>query len=318
MRVERVEKDEACQLQARLERALRGRPIEAFLPRARALAGFDAVVDASLDQEQARLAVQKLLAGARLLPAEIEVLETGIRLARPALRVETEVLPRAPAVRLDEAARASIEAMLPGVASVGRDWHSAFATAFQVAPRVLVTNEHVTRRLLQDPEGLAQGRFVAHFGACSRPGKSTVPILRVLETHPREDVALIELVSEGPLSHGLRLAWEPALRREEEVLVVGYPIYNLGNPPWVDELFENLYGVMRASPGEVLGGEANKLYHDCTTLPGSSGSPVFGMKTGLVVGIHSSGQFAYRNTAVSTRALREEVRMRDCVSTWIR
>jgi hypothetical protein len=100
------------------------------------------------------------------------------------------------------------------------------------------------------------------------------------------------------------------------VLGVGYPLYSDGNPPWVDALFENVYGVKRASPGELLGLEGARLFHDCTTLSGNSGSPLLDPRTGLVVGIHASGQFALRNTAVSTSAIHAVAQLRSLVATW--
>jgi len=45
------------------------------------------------------------------------------------------------------------------------------------------------------------------------------------------------------------------------------------------------------------------LFHDCSTLGGNSGSPVFQLETGRVIGIHRSGFFMYRNEAVDGASL---------------
>ena len=131
-----------------------------------------------------------------------------------------------------------------------------------------------------------------------------------------EDVAFLALEEDGPLEYGLRLARAPHITQGTQVLVVGYPLYSDSSPAFVNTLFENIYGVKRGSPGELLAVEADLLYHDCTTLPGSSGSPVFELRTGLVVGIHASGQFAFRNTAVSTRAIQIQPQLRALVAAW--
>ncbi len=308
--------DEMSWLLERLERALGGRSIEEVLPASRALVGFEAAVASSVDGVLAQRAVEKLRAGDRLLPAELEALEVGIRMARPALLIERGRLPFSPSLALHDTARAVFEALLPGIASVGWSWGIPLATAFQVAPRVLVTCAHVAEKLLHDSEDLARGHFVARFDADDHRAESAIPLTGVLARHPLEDVAFLEMVSEGPLEQGLRLAREPWFLRGGRVLGVGYPLYSDGNPPWVDALFENVYGVKRASPGELLGMEGERLFHDCTTLSGNSGSPLFDLRTGLVVGIHASGQFALRNTAVSTRAIHEVEQLRSFVATW--
>lgn len=300
----------------RLERALGGRPLEEVLPASRALVGFDAAVASSGDGALARKAVEKLRAGGRLLPAELEALEMGIRMARPALRVERGRLPSFSSLGLDDAARAVLEASLPGIASIGWSWGIPLATAFQVAPRVLVTCAHVAERLLHDSADLPRGHFIARFEADGHWGERIIPLKGVLARHPLEDVAFLEMASDGPLAQGLRLAREPGLSRGGRVLGVGYPLYSDGNPPWVDALFENVYGVKRASPGELLGMEGERLFHDCTTLSGNSGSPLLEPRTGLVIGIHASGQFAWRNTAVSTRTIHEVEQLRSFVATW--
>jgi Trypsin-like peptidase domain len=303
-------------LWGRLERALGGRSFEEVLPLPRALAGIDAAAEASEEVVLARRAAEKLRAGGRLLEAEVNALEMGLLLVRPALRIENGRLPDAPALELKGAARARIEALLPGIASVGWKWDIPFATAFQVSSRVMVTCAHVVEKLLQCSEDLARGHFVARFDADGRRPSEAMAIVRVLALHPAEDVAFLELAGDGPLVSGLRVAREPWLRRGEQVLVVGYPIYSAGTPLFLDALFENVYGVKRASPGELLGLEAGLLYHDCTTLPGSSGSPLLDPRTGLVIGIHTSGQFAVRNTAVSPEALYADVDLRALVSDW--
>ena len=308
--------DQMTWLWGRLERALGGRSFGEVLPLPRALVGIDAAAEASGEVVLARRAAEKLRAGGRLLEAEVNALEMGLRLVRPALRIENGRLPTAPAQELGSAAQARIEALLPGIASVGWKWDIPFATAFQVSSRVMVTCAHVAEKLLQCSEDLAGGNFVARFDADERRPMEAIPIVRVLALHLEEDVAFLELAGDGPLARGLPWAREPWLARGAQVLVVGYPIYSADTPLFLDALFENVYGVKRASPGELLGMEVERLYHDCTTLPGSSGSPLLDPRTGLVIGIHASGQFAIRNTAVSTRAIHADVALRALVSDW--
>lgn len=311
-----VDTDENAGLRSRLWRTLLGRSLEEVLPGPRALAGVEAAAEACDDVAFARRAAKKLQQGGRLLPLEIEALELGLRRVRPAARVERGRLPLPLSHLLTKQERARIEAFLPGIGAVCRGAEFPLATAFQVAPRLMMTNAHVAHRLLEQRECLVQGDFVIQFdGDAHRPAR-VIPIMDVLAVHPTEDVACLELAGPGPLEKGLCLAREPGCGRESQVLVVGYPVYCAGVPLFLEALFENVFGVKRASPGECLGVEDGSLYHDCTTLAGSSGSPVLDPWTGMVVGIHACGQFARRNRAVSTRVVHSEQQLRALVASW--
>jgi V8-like Glu-specific endopeptidase len=46
-----------------------------------------------------------------------------------------------------------------------------------------------------------------------------------------------------------------------------------------------------------------RVYHDCSTLGGNSGSPLFSLRTARVVGLHCEGYFMYRNEAIDGATL---------------
>ena len=301
---------EMAELRERVERILGGRPLDAFGIVPRALVGFEAAA-ATGDAQLIRLAVEKLRAGDRLLPTEARALEVGLRMARPAVIIERGRLPET--LALDEPVRAAITAQLPGIASVGWGSELLLGTAFQVAPRVLVTSAHVAGELWN---GEKRALPVARFDADGEQSERIVPIERVMSRHPLEDVAFLELASPGPLERGLRLSQEPRIASAHAILAVGYPLSSDDQPSWVVGFFENVFGVKRSSPGEVLGREGMRLFHDCTTLPGSSGSPLFDALTGAVVGIHTSGCFAWRNAAVDIKALHTMESLRSRISIW--
>jgi hypothetical protein len=88
------------------------------------------------------------------------------------------------------------------------------------------------------------------------------------------------------------------------VAVIGYPFKDgFRNPLFTDTIFNDIYGVKRAAPGEITGIGTDRLFHDCSTLGGNSGSPVLSMESGGVIGIHYSGEFLYRNEAVDGASL---------------
>ena len=94
------------------------------------------------------------------------------------------------------------------------------------------------------------------------------------------------------------------------VAVIGYPARDdVRNPIFTAAVFGTRFGVKRAALGEVLDGTATPtLFHDCSTLGGNSGSPVFTLDGCRVVGIHRSGFFMYRNEAVDGGSLDAFVR----------
>jgi hypothetical protein len=115
-------------------------------------------------------------------------------------------------------------------------------------------------------------------------------------------MALLELPKEGRLSLPLE-DLHPA--EEHRIVVIGYSAKDSSrNPFFSQSIFGGNFGYKRGALGEILdGGGTPIFYHDCSTLGGNSGSPVFSLATGKVIGIHSGGFFMYRNQALDGLAL---------------
>jgi hypothetical protein len=92
--------------------------------------------------------------------------------------------------------------------------------------------------------------------------------------------------------------------RGTSVVAVGYPMKSMGLPELVLGLFDGVFRVKRASPGEVLGTRDGQFSHDCTTLSGSSGSPVLPLDGAELAGVHTDGFYLGRNHATSGEPLR--------------
>jgi endonuclease G len=127
-----------------------------------------------------------------------------------------------------------------------------------------------------------------------------------MDVSPTADIALLSVSSQGRPTVSLDTN---RLGESERVVVIGYPAQDkTRNPLFSDAVFAGKYGVRRAAIGEILDGAATPhFYHDCSTLGGNSGSPVFSLRTGRVVGIHRSGFFMYRNEAVDGATLHRTV-----------
>jgi V8-like Glu-specific endopeptidase len=260
-----------------------------------------------IDVERAQRAVEKLTAGQAPAADELEALEACIRFMRPAWFIQDRrILLEDGPMRLDDAQRTRIERMLPGVASIGRpDQELGLATGFLIAPRVLVTNKHVVKCLTGGTFEFRPGQAVARFGMeYGVPDTSPrIPIEALIPIVTHLDIALFRLEQDGPLPSGLPLEKGSARPAGHRVVVVGYPMIDNRTPLFARAVYDDKYGVKRAAPGLVISADASLVTHDCCTLGGNSGSPVFDTETGHVIAIHAQGFFAYRNEAVPTEAL---------------
>lgn len=244
-------------------------------------------------------------ARAMLSAEEHQALELVLRLMRPAPLVNDGALPGLP---LEGGSRAFPAwdgfraAVAPRLRSIGRldraagNEHSG--TGFLVAPNLVLTNEHVLADLGYGTHYLADGQAVIRFKLeqDADGAYESHPIRRVRSVHPSADLALLEIDPIG--SPVVEFAAEPA-QAGESIVVVGFPAAGTGrNPYFVPLLFQNIFGLKRAAPGVLLQTDLSQLWHDASTLGGNSGSPVFSIASGQVVGVHNAGQFMWRNYAV--------------------
>ncbi len=268
--------------------------------------------------EQEGLATEALEAlrnGERPTPRQLSALEFIVRMMRPvsfsqAGRLEDLSAELAPSFPDWPQFRVAAEPLLYSVGRIDSAPKTPIGTGFLVAPGLLVTNRHVLDMLSRGTGMLEKGqavvRFKYEFGSGEDEGP--VDILRAVATHPRLDLALLEV--EEPAG-GAR----PPLEVDEAGVELGHPVVTVGypledtkrNPLFLNVLFAGVFGVKRAALGEVAGHAPQALVHDCSTVGGNSGSPVFSMKTGRVVGVHCEGFFLYRNQAVDGASLKEFV-----------
>ena len=269
--------------------------------------------------ELARQALNAIVCGEEPTAQQSQALEQAIRLLRPAPYVQHGALgpldgDTATAFPGWEAFR---EAARPYLRSVGRidrvtrPGHKPepVGTCFVVGPCCVLTNHHVLLALTYGTGALAQGqaevRFGQEWGDSSEP--SAVGLVGVLEQDESLDLALLSTahrLDTDPL--GLRpisnVSAEPS--RGTPVVAVGYPMGDVHLPELVAGLFDGHYQVKRASPGEVLSSRAARFSHDCTTLSGSSGSPLLTMNGARLAGVHTDGLYLGRNHATSGEPLR--------------
>jgi V8-like Glu-specific endopeptidase len=279
-----------------------------------------------VDAAAASAAIAALRRGDMPPREQMDALELCIRFMRPAwlfrqghLVVEGTA-PCSPDGRahIEAAGRFTLAVTLSGINQ--RD--APIGSGFLVAPDRMITNDHVRRDILNrwgraDEQGLADGLALARFGLeDGSTDRWSVAIVGVIARHPTEDVVVLRLAPEprlaaGPLPSLAQASAGAALGAE--IAVIGHPMPDARNPVFGAAVLGTggAPGVRRASPGRVIRGGATQFSHDCSTLGGSSGSPVIDRRTGVVIGVHASGVFAVRNGAISTAALFGDPALRD-------
>jgi V8-like Glu-specific endopeptidase len=200
-----------------------------------------------------------------------------------------------------------------------------FGTGFLVSDHAIMTNRHVLEQLATFDEGCWQFRSVPTISFGAEGDGDAFPLLQEgIEVDHGEDGRDYALISLGPSPSRADLAPPLVLEETSAYAHKSRPVYVLGYPgkpmPGSERfsvlltLFNCEYGRKRYSPGEISGtvgtldetSDPSVFGHDCTTLGGSSGSPVIdlGETSTTVVGIHFAGIKRVSNFAYSLASLR--------------
>jgi len=220
-----------------------------------------------------------------------------------------------------EAARSQLNQVIPSIGRIDlRNHHLAWVgTGWVVAPRIVVTNRHVAEAFARaSGPGFAfrendDGRRVAAYldwrQEYQEPDESRFRVEDILWIEPDGslDIALLLISARGedgetpPDPVGLLTDQEiRQLGLGSWVGVIGYPAHSdFYDRDDQQRIFDGIYSCKRIAPGQVtaLVGDT-RLYHDATTLTGSSGSAVVDLASGKAIGLHFEGVVGDHNTAV--------------------
>ena len=125
------------------------------------------------------------------------------------------------------------------------------------------------------------------------------------------DIAFLRVARNGAdrLAPPIRLASsDPAPNLA--VATIGYPGTDRGDydVETLLRMFGNVFDTKRLSPGRITGPDAMGLAHDCSTMPGSSGSILFDLATAEAVGLHFQGVPFKSNHAVPNSVIRKLIK----------
>ncbi|MGW1769364.1 trypsin-like serine peptidase [Streptomyces sp. NPDC002073] len=204
------------------------------------------------------------------------------------------------------------------------DW---LGTAFLVGTDVVMTNRHVAAEFARgDSAGATfrQGMSARvdtgeEFGITSVDGSPEYEVTEVLGIHSEVDMALLRVAPAAangePLPTPLTVAAEPPHDLiGRPVYVIGYPAADgrRNEPEAMRRIFMDVFNVKRLQPGTATDFVADQttLKHDCSTLGGNSGSPVFDLDDHRVLGLHFGGRFRSANFAVPLWQLQDDALIR--------
>ncbi|MFO1093303.1 MAG: DNA/RNA non-specific endonuclease [Planctomycetaceae bacterium] len=212
------------------------------------------------------------------------------------------------------------QVLAPHIRAVGRielqnhprgvDW---LGTGWLLRDNVVVTNRHVAE-VFAESEG---NGFVFRPGLDGTPMRARIDFLEEFDNDSSLEFPLFRVVyverGSGPDVAFLRI--EPvngqdlptpidvstnAVDAGEQVVVIGYPARDpfFPNPIVMDRIFNHRYDKKRIAPGLVTGANAERVFHDCSTLGGNSGAEVVSLRTGKAVALHFAGTLFTTNHAV--------------------
>jgi hypothetical protein len=220
-----------------------------------------------------------------------------------------------------EAARPRLNQVIPSVGRIDLRNHRLawVGSGWVVAPRIVVTNRHVAEAFAR-PSGPGfvfrendDRRHVAAYldwrQEYRQPDESRFRVEGILWIEPdgSPDIALLLIAARGEDGETppdpIRLLTSEEIKEiglGSWVGVIGYPAHSdFYDREDQQRIFDGIYGCKRLAPGKVtaLVGDS-RLYHDATTLTGSSGSAVVDLASGKAIGLHFEGVVGDHNTAV--------------------
>lgn len=289
----------------------------------------DATVESAIPSSD-RESLDLLIAGSEaavspgfLTKPEAIILTTG----RPSLLVVDGVWEPIKVPEIKRRVDAAAEALKKAIPSVGRieilgHQLDYVGTGWMLDEDVMVTNRHVAKHFatkrgaafgfLADALGQSYRARVDFLREHERPAQRRAAVAQILhiedDSPGRPDLALLRLDrAAGPLPAPIELD-DSKLDFHDDVAVIGYPAEDPRNDAFVmREIFRNIYGVKRVSPGWLSGVRPEIIQHDCSTLGGNSGSTIIKLATGKACGLHFAGSYLDANYAVTSAALKQRL-----------
>ena len=224
--------------------------------------------------------------------------------------------------RLDSAAPV-LGTAIPSVGRIeltGNPDFSWVGTGGLVDPRFRVTNRHVAEEFARsDGEGFVMqpgpdGPMVASIDMLQEIGRDEKQVFEVkgvsyIEPRPGLDLAFLEVEQiDGQVATPIRLS-AAAPTKNPQVATIGYPAFDsrIPEPDLMKQIYGEIFDKKRLAPGAITEVDDDRIFHNCTTLGGNSGSVVVDLTSGEALGLHFSGSFLRTNFAVRADRVKERL-----------
>ncbi len=183
--------------------------------------------------------------------------------------------------------------------------NNPLGSAILISNDLIVTNWHVLTAVRKSLKGNkitpSSGIFI-NFGAfLDLEANFFIAIDECIYKKPDIDIAILKL-NTSPSKYSI----EPVLIEYPQKRVANFEVYTMGYPfndgdedaDILVEIFGFERGTKKCCPGKIIDFNNRVIGHDCSTLQGSSGSGLFRLTTGHLVGIHYSGYRRQDNKAI--------------------
>lgn len=190
-------------------------------------------------------------------------------------------------------------------------------TGWLLSENIIVTNRHVAEVFARE----SGSGFTFRIGADGTSMLGNIDFIEEFENPNSEefnfkiihverdsgpDLAFlrVEPIDGRTLPEPIKLSNQPA-QSSDRVAVIGYPAKDPDFPDQalMKKIFKDRYDKKRLAPGEIISQSNGRVFHDCSTLGGNSGSAVISLDTGDAVALHFAGSLFQRNHAVSAEVV---------------
>jgi V8-like Glu-specific endopeptidase len=199
---------------------------------------------------------------------------------------------------------ASGKVQFPGLGGINQA-----GTAILISEDIVLTNRHVVVEIEIAIEGKIKpsSNITIDFGSFYKVQQEWVAgVLECIYKSEKFDVACLKIegIEKLPKIQPVCIENSETDLTKREIYAVGYP-FSSGDEDV--EILANIFGfergTKRLSPGNITNFSGVNLSHDCSTLKGSSGSGLFCLESGNLIGIHYAGSKRKENLGVQVHKI---------------